>query len=224
MCSEIEFFGQWVNGPLVSSTVFSALSEPFGLKRRCNSIYTLLQSCLFMEEGEFSSQFQLPTSNNHPNAANIGGGKNGRRCLLRLTLLTTTKTRVLMLEKTSCKISWKPWPDRSCNFVIFPSIRHPLHFPHCITQQRSGVSNIYSDMMGGGIALFEASFRSPVEQFKVMISTLTTAASQPQPQPSSVGVIGADCWRQPINNDQFVFSRLFKLGQGGTHWVWNTRH
>ena len=132
MCSEIEFFGQWVNGPLVSSTVFSALSEPFGLKRRCNSIYTLLQSCLFMEEGEFSSQFQLPTSNNHPNAANIGGGKNGRRCLLRLTLLTTTKTRVLMLEKTSCKISWKPWPDRSCNFVIFPSIRHPLHFPHCI--------------------------------------------------------------------------------------------
>ena len=46
-------------------------------------------------------------------------------------------------------------------------------------------------MMGGGIALFEASFRSPVEQFKVMISTLTTAASQPQP--SSVGVIGADC-------------------------------
>ena len=31
-----------------------------------------------MEEGEFSSQFQLPTSNNHPNAANIGGGKNGR--------------------------------------------------------------------------------------------------------------------------------------------------
>ena len=133
MCSEIEFFGQWVNGPLVSSTVFSALSEPFGLKRRCNSIYTLLQSCLFMEEGEFSSQFQLPTSNNHPNAANIGGGKNGRRCLLRLTLLTTTKTRVLMLEKTSCKISWKPWPDRSCNFVIFPSIRHPLHLPHCIT-------------------------------------------------------------------------------------------
>ena len=151
MCSEIEFFGQWVNGPLASSTVFSALSEPFGLKRRCNSIYTLLQSCLFMEEGEFSSQFQLPTSNNHPNAANIGGGKNGRRCLLRLTLLTTTKTRVLMLEKTSCKISWKPWPDRSCNFVIFPSIRHPLHFPHCITHQRSGVSNIYSDMMGGGV-------------------------------------------------------------------------
>ena len=200
MCSEIEFFGQWVNGPLASSTVFSEISEPFGLKRRCNSIYTLLQSCLFMEEGEFSSQFQLPTSNNHPNAANIGGGKHGRRCLLRLTLLTTTKTRVLMLEKTSCKISWKPWPDRSCNFVIFPSIRHPLHFPHCITQQRSGVSNIYSDMMGGGIALFEASFRSPVEQFKVMISTLTTAASQPQPspspaQPSSVGVIGADCWR-----------------------------